>query len=115
MAPTVARDSFAMVFRGVIDIPKRGVYRFYTYSDDGSRLSIDNRVVVDNDGSHSAKRVDGNVALEAGLHKIEVVYFEDYMGEVLEVGWSSRSIREELIPDKNLFVPATSTSPSAAK
>ncbi|WP_298646209.1 PA14 domain-containing protein [uncultured Proteiniphilum sp.] len=102
--PAVTVDSFALVFKGLIDIPERGVYRFYTYSDDGSRLSIDNQVVVDNDGSHNARRVDGKVALEAGLHELEVIYFEDYMGEVLEVGWSSRSIREEQIPDEVLFV-----------
>lgn len=93
-----------MVFNGLIDIPERGVYRFYTYSDDGSRLSIDNQVAVDNDGSHSAKRIDGKVALEAGVHEIEAIYFEDYMGEILEVGWLSRSIREEPIPDGILFL-----------
>lgn len=104
LSPVVDRDSFALVFNGLIDIPERGVYRFYTYSDDGSRLSIDNQVAVDNDGSHSAKRIDGKVALEAGVHEIEAIYFEDYMGEILEVGWLSRSIREEPIPDGILFL-----------
>ncbi|MFA7494182.1 MAG: PA14 domain-containing protein, partial [Proteiniphilum sp.] len=104
LSPAVDRDSFALVFKGLIDIPERGVYRFYTYSDDGSRLSINNQVVADNDGSHSAKRIDGKIALEAGLHEIEVIYFEDYMDEILEVGWSSRSIREEPIPDGVLFL-----------
>ncbi len=103
--PAVAVDSFALIFKGLIDIPERGIYRFHTYSDDGSRLSIDNQVVVDNDGSHDVRRVNGKIALEAGLHEIEVIYFEDYMGETLEVGWSSRSIREENIPNKVLFIP----------
>ncbi len=97
------RDSFALVFNGLIKIPKRGVYRFYTYSDDGSRLSIGGQVVVDNDGSRSARRVDGKVALEAGFHAFELAYFEDYMGEALEVGYASRYFPETVLPDSVLF------------
>lgn len=102
--PAEARDSFALVYDGLIDIPEKSVYRFYIYSDDGSQLFIDNQMVIDNDGSHNSRRVDGKIALESGLHRIKVIYFEDYMGEELEVGWSSRSIREELIPDRVLFI-----------
>jgi len=105
LLPAKSKDSFAIVFKGLIKIPERAVYRFYTYSDDGSKLSIDGKIVVDNDGSHSAQRKEGKIALEPGLHEIELVYFEDYMGEILEVGWSSRFIREEVIPDKVLFIP----------
>ncbi|WP_262245049.1 metallophosphoesterase [Parapedobacter soli] len=100
-----ARDSFAIVFKGLIKIPSRGVYRFYTYSDDGSQLSIGGHLVVDNDGSHNARRKDGKVALEAGYHDFELAYFEDYMGEVLEVGYASRLISERVLPDSILFVP----------
>lgn len=103
LAPAVAQDSFAFIFDGLIDVPENGVYRFYTNSDDGSQLFIDGILVVDNDGSHNSKRVDGKIALEQGLHKIQVIYFENYMGELLEVGWSSRNIEEQLIPDKLLF------------
>lgn len=99
------RDSFAVVFNGLIKIPKRGVYRFYTYSDDGSRLSVGGQVVVDNDGSHSARRREGKVALEAGYHDFELAYFEDYMGEVLEVGYASRFFPEQVLPDSVLFLP----------
>lgn len=103
LAPALVPDSFAFVFEGLIDIPEKGVYNFYTFSDDGSVLYIDDEMVVDNDGSHSLRRVNGKVALEKGLHKIKVVYFENYMGEFLEVGWSSRAIREEAIPDYVLY------------
>ena len=100
----LVQDSFAFVFEGLIDIPHRGVYNFYTFSDDGSVLKINDEMVVDNDGSHSLRRRDGKVALEEGLHKIEVIYFENYMGEFLEVGWSGKSIREETIPDHVLYI-----------
>lgn len=104
IAPATAQDSMAFTFKTWIKIPEKGVYRFYTYSDDGSRLFIDGKLVVDNDGSHSMRRKDGKIALEAGFHELDVLYFEDYMGEMLEVGYSSRNIREDILPDNILFI-----------
>ncbi|MEY8687051.1 metallophosphoesterase [Bacteroides sp. AN502(2024)] len=98
-------DHFAYRFRTLIHIPERGVYRFYTYSDDGSVLRIDGKQVVDNDGGHSARRAEGKVALEQGYHHLELLYFEDYMGEELEVGYSGRNIPETVLPAGMLFLP----------
>ena len=100
-----SKDHFAYVFKTLIKIPQKGVYRFYTYSDDGSKLLIDGQVVVDNDDSHNARLAKGKVALEAGFHELKVLYFEDYMGESLEVGISCREIPEKVIPDEMLYVP----------
>jgi len=97
------RDSFAFEFNSWIKIQKKGIYRFYTYSDDGSKLFIDDIEVVNNDGSHGAKRTDGKIALDEGFHNFRVQYFEDYMGNELEVGFSSINIRETKIPDQLLF------------
>ena len=105
IAEAAAEDHFAYEFRALIDIPQRGVYRFYTYSDDGSVLLIDGTKVVDNDGGHSARRAEGKVALEAGLHELTIHYFEDYMGQALEVGYSSRDIQETPLPASILFQP----------
>lgn len=98
-------DHFAYEFRTLLSIPRRGVYRFYTYSDDGSLLLVDGVKVVDNDGGHSARRAEGKVALEAGLHEVVIRYFEDYMGQALEVGYSSRYLPEAPLPASALFVP----------
>ena len=98
-------DHFAYDFRTLIQIPEKGVYRFYTFSDDGSMLYIDGKLVVDNDGGHSARRSEGKVALEKGLHELHVLYFEDYMGQELEVGYSGRNIFETPLPDSMLYLP----------
>ena len=98
-----ADDHFGYVFEGYIDIPVKGLYQFYTYSDDGSQLFINDRLVVDNDGGHSARRREGKIALEAGLHPIKLFYFEDYMGQELEVGISSLEIEEQPVPASMLF------------
>ncbi len=96
-------DHFGYEFDGYIDIPVKGIYQFYTYSDDGSQLYIDDKLVVDNDGGHSVRRREGKVALEAGLHPFKLYYFEDYMGQQLEVGVSSLEIEEQTIPSNMLY------------
>ena len=97
-------DHFAYDFRTLIKIPEKGVYRFYTFSDDGSVLYIDGKEVVNNDGGHSARRAEGKIALEKGFHELRVLYFEDYMGQELEIGFSGRDIPETPIPDCMLFI-----------
>lgn len=99
------KDHFAYEFSTYMQIPKRGIYRFYTFSDDGSQLLIDGRLVVDNDGGHSERRAEGQVALEAGLHHVQVLYFEDYMGETLQVGYAGKDVPETVLPASQLFVP----------
>lgn len=99
------KDHFAYDFRALVNIPERGVYRFYTFSDDGSRLYIDGKLVVDNDGGHSARRAEGKIALEKGLHELQLLYFEDYMGQELEVGYTGRNVPETTLSDDMLFLP----------
>jgi hypothetical protein len=99
-------DGFGFEFHSLIKIPEKSVYYFNTYSDDGSKLYIDGNLVVDNDGSHSAERVRGKaVNLEAGFHDLRLLYFEDYMGQALEVGLVGKTIDETLIPEELLYLP----------
>ena len=93
-------DHFGYVFEGLIRIPERGVWEFFTRSDDGSVLLIDGCKVV-----HAAVTATGRVALEAGLHACKLLYFEDYEGQELQWGWKAPG--EEAfspIPAENLFV-----------
>ena len=97
-------DWMGFEYNAWIKVPESGIYRFYTFSDDGSVLYIDGLVIVDNDGSHSERRCEGKIHLEAGFHELKLLYFERYMGQVLEVGYISRNIPETQIPDSILFV-----------
>ncbi len=100
-----SEDHFGYKFHTLIDIPERGVYTFYTYSDDGSVVQIDGITVVDNDSGHSVRYRDGKIALEPGLHRLDLLYFENYMGQELEVGYSSRDIDPQTIPSSVLYIP----------
>ncbi|MCI4648162.1 PA14 domain-containing protein [Phaeodactylibacter sp.] len=96
-------DHFAFSFDGYIEVPTDGIYTFYTRSDDGSQLFIQDKLVVDNNGSHSAQVRFGNIALRKGLHPIRVTYFEDFLGETLEIGYEGDGIDRRKVPFSELF------------
>lgn len=98
-------DHFAYIFEGLIDVPEDGVYEFMTKSDDGSLLYINNELIVNNDGSHAAIVATGRVALQKGLHRYKLIYFEDYEGQHLSWGWKIPSAKKfSDISEKHLFV-----------
>ncbi len=78
-------DKFAFEFSGYIRIDKDAVYDFFTASDDGSKLFIDEEEVVDNDGDHGTVEKSGRAALKKGYHKIKVLYFDSGGGNELKV------------------------------
>ena len=59
----------------------RGNYRFALTSDDGSRFWIDDILVVDNGGVHSAVRAERVTSLLSGFHRIRIRYMQ-HEGEV---------------------------------
>lgn len=104
LSPAESEDWMGFEYRAWIKIPKTEIYNFYILSDDGAVLSLNDKVVVDNDGSHSQRRSEGKLFMEEGFHDLSLLYFERYMGEVLEVGYSSRDVTETTIPDSMLFI-----------
>lgn len=101
-------DNFAMRFTGYIDVPSDGDYSFYTSSDDGSKLFIGTREIVNNDGLHAATEKSGSISLRAGKHAITVSYFEATGGELLTVQYEGPGINKQIIPASRLFrVPPT--------
>jgi outer membrane protein OmpA-like peptidoglycan-associated protein len=87
---------FAIDYRGRINLPQAGTYTFRLTSDDGSKLFIDGREVVDNDGIHGVESRDAEVTLTAGLHELRVPYFQgprEDIALVLEWGPSADELR----------------------
>ncbi|MEK6235471.1 MAG: DUF1592 domain-containing protein, partial [Planctomycetales bacterium] len=109
------RDAFALRFTGGLTIERPGVYTFYTSSDDGSRLFVDGREIVDNDGLHGMAEANGKVKLAAGSHAITVTYFNGTGGNGLTVSWEGPGIDKQLIPKSALTVrPGTFSSEPVA-
>jgi alpha-L-fucosidase len=96
-------EYYGFVFEGLIKIEKDGVYSFFTDSDDGSRLYIGDKLVVDNDGLHGMHEEEGVIALAKGLHSIKVTFFEKTGGDDLKVYFKGPGIKKQIIPGTVLF------------
>jgi azurin len=70
------KNEYGVVFTGELPVPKDGEYRFYLASDDGGRLLIDGKVVVEHDGIHPASVRDDKVTLKAGVRRFRLEYFQ---------------------------------------
>ncbi|MFC1726059.1 alpha-L-fucosidase, partial [candidate division KSB1 bacterium] len=96
-------EHYGFVFEGLIKVGKDGVYSFFTDSDDGSRLYIGDKLLVDNDGLHGMQEEEGVIALAKGLHTIKVTFFEKTGGDDLKVYYKGAGIEKQEIPGKVLF------------
>ena len=67
---------FAIEYTGKFWIENEGEYRFSLLSDDGSKLKVDDKLVVNNDGVHVALAISGAATLSRGVHEITVDYFQ---------------------------------------
>ena len=90
-------------FNGYIFIPETGNYTFSTLSDDGSKLFIDNELIVDNDGIHWANEAYGAVKLEKGFHKINISYFDLTGGTILNCFIQKEEKNKQEITASQLF------------
>jgi hexosaminidase len=91
IAPSVALqgferpEEFGLRFAGYVRVPADGIYEFLLTSDDGSVLRIGTDVVIDHDGYHTPTDRAGMIALAAGLHPIEVLFFQGGGGRELRL------------------------------
>ncbi|MDW3650556.1 MAG: PA14 domain-containing protein [Bacteroidia bacterium] len=94
---------FYIRFSGFIDIPEDSKYDFRLSSDDGSRLMIDDKVVVDHDGLHGPDAKDGEVILSAGKHKFILDYIENSGGKAVLLEWLKRGNDEFTVVPPSAF------------
>ncbi len=91
-------DEVGAVFEGWMEVPTSGWFTISTESDDGSRLLIDNDVVVNNDGTHGMLEVSGTIGLMAGKHAIRVEFFEAGGGAGLIVRFQGPDVQRQIVP-----------------
>ncbi len=73
---------------GELLVEKPGEYAFRLTSDDGSRFSLDDSVILDHDGRHAAtaESVEG-IKLDGGAHKLLIEHFDGGGGRALKLEW----------------------------
>ena len=107
-------DLFAARFSGFVKIAKSGTYNFYVISDDGFKLSIGGKKIIQDIAPHSARETASSVFLEKGWQPIELLYYENKEDAVLSLSWSGHGIPKALIPaDCLCHIPPSPPSPPA--
>ncbi len=95
--------STAVVFTSVLKIDTAGSYTFYTNSDDGSKLYINDELVVDNDGDHGVQERSGTINLKKDTHPIKIEYFNGGGGYYLDAQYTGPGIGKQIIPADKLI------------
>lgn len=77
-------DTFAAHATGQIFLPTAGAWTFGLNHDDGARLKIDGVIIASADGVADNRDTLGSATFTAGLHTVDIVFFENAGGASLE-------------------------------
>lgn len=88
------RDNFGLVIEGKVEIKNKGRYTFKLGSDDGSRLYVNDKPLINNDGVHGVVVRSGAVNLDPGMVPVRIEFFEKSGGEYLSLDMSGPGIKK---------------------
>jgi tetratricopeptide (TPR) repeat protein len=98
------KNEFGFVFSGYINIIQQGEYIFYLSSDDGCQLSINDSIIIDNDGLHSDNPERSyQIILDKGLHKLYIRYFDKQYSNALNIRYKGPNIKKQELSESILF------------
>jgi hypothetical protein len=96
-------ENFYARWTGLLRVEKAGRITFWTESDDGSRLLIDGKVVVDNGGVHPMTEKSGTAELAAGDHEVKIEFYQGGGEAGCRVSWQPADGKRQAIPPKAFF------------
>lgn len=115
----ITEDNFTATWTGFIQSVYNEEYLFEAVADDGIRVWIDDKLVIDNwintsQGTQSnvmeagkGTAADGKISLSAGKkYSIRIEYVETSQNAHAYIWWSSASQRKQLVPTKCLYKSA---------
>jgi beta-glucosidase len=86
--PGLPEDGFSVRWTGKLTPQRTGLYALALRSDDGSRLYLDGKLVVDDWGDHPPTLKTTSMELVAGKsYDVRLEYFEGIMGASVELLW----------------------------
>ncbi len=96
-------EKFGLIFDGFLSVPADGRYTFHLLSNDGSRLFINDRPVINNDGRHAAKEKQVTLKLKKGIYPLTLKYFQYGGGKALKLFWEGQGLSKQEINENNFF------------
>ena len=116
-APVIDANSFSVRWTGRVLAQFTETYRFFTRSDDGVRLWVNDRLLIDDWTHHATAERSGSIALEAGKkYNLRLEYFEGNGNAVARLLWGSPSTEKQVVPRSQLYAAsAESVAPRPAE
>ncbi len=94
---------FSVRWTGSVKIDKAGKYKFCIESDDGSRLILDGKQVIENGGSHPMQKKECVIELAPGQHELKLDYFQGNGEMGCKFSWAPPGKNEEIVPESVLW------------
>jgi hypothetical protein len=111
-----ARQPFRAHWDGFVHVDRPGRYVFQLAADDGAWLEIDGRLVIDNGGGPGPLHGEGSIDLAAGLHLINLRFFQLSERWQLDLRWGLEGERREPLKSPALLhVPLKGVTYTAAR
>lgn len=102
--PSISNNTFSVRWTGQVKPRYSENYTFYTVSDDGVRLWVNNQLIVDNWTDHPPTENSGQITLTANeQYDIKLEYYENTGSATIQLFWSSPSQAKEIIPQIRLY------------
>ena len=96
-------SNFGMIAQGYLLASEDGVYTMRLMTDDGSRLYIADKEIIEHDGGHGAEAKDAKVELKKGYHPFKIKYYQGRGGKYFSFRWKKPGASNfEIIPPTSL-------------
>jgi glucose/arabinose dehydrogenase len=100
----IGPDTFSVRWNGQVRAKVTGTTTFFTTSDDGVRLFVNNVLVIDNWTDHAPTENSGTIALTAGQkYDIRMETYENGGLAVARLAWSGPGLVRETVPQTHLY------------
>lgn len=101
---SIGRDTFSVEWTGSVLAPHSGRYTFFTQSDDGVRLWLNDQLVIDNWRDQQFTERWYSVYLQQGkLYPIKIRYYENTGQAAMKLWWWHENFGKQIIPSDYLF------------
>jgi len=95
----ISNDSFSVRWTGLLTPSRSGEYTIHTLSDDGVRVSINGKRLIDDWTHHALEEHTATIRLKAGRkYPFEMEYFENTGGAEAQLLWSAPGLARQPIP-----------------
>ncbi len=101
---SIGADTFSARWTGWLHAPVSGTFTFYTSSDDGVRLWVNNQLLINNWTNHGVTENSGSISLTAGKkYDIKLEFYENTGAAVIKLSWAYSGQSKQIIPQLRLY------------